>query len=83
MTKSSSKWMINLHSYSTTKTKLETELRNKTSTVKLLNTYCSGQIQVDSINPFLSPDGANPLLLMTCKRHKIGGTQEDVILCKW
>ena len=83
MTHSSSKWMINLQSYSTTKTKLETALRNKTSTVKLLNTYCCGQTQFASINPFLSPDGANPLLLMLYKHHKKDDPQEAIILCKW
>lgn len=81
--RSSSKWTINLQSYSTTKTKLETELRNKTSTVKLLNTYCSGQTQFDTVNPFLSPDGANPFLTMIYKHHKSNDPQEAIILCKW
>ena len=75
--------MINLQSYSVTTTKLETELRNKTPTVKLLNTYCSRQTQFDTINPFLSPDGTNPFLLMVYKHYKRGDPQEDIILCKW
>ena len=83
MTKSSSKWTINLQSYSTTKTKLETELRNKTSTVKLLNTYCSGQTQFNAVNPFLSPSGANPFLKVIYKLHKKDDAAEAIILCKW
>ena len=56
-------YVINLQAFSDTRTKLETELRNKSKTADLLDTYCSQQHSFDNTNPFVAPDGAFPLLL--------------------
>ena len=51
-------YVIDLNAFSRTKMKLETELRNKPTVIKLLKTYCSGAKPFSEKKPLLSPNGA-------------------------
>jgi hypothetical protein len=57
-------WTINLDALSKHKIKLETELRNRSSAIDLIKTYCKQKTQFETTDP-LTPgheDGAHPLL---------------------
>jgi hypothetical protein len=55
-------YTIDLQAFSKSRIRLETELRNNSAAIEILDTYCTEGVKFDEVNPFLNPDGANPLL---------------------
>lgn len=65
-------YKIDLQAFSKSRVRLETELRDQSKAIEILDTYCSDGGKYNEINPFLNPDGANPLL-RTLYKHNASG----------
>ena len=71
-TQNGKNYVINLQSFSRYKMKLSTELRNCSGSRDILDTYCADKTAYEETNPFLSPDGAHPLMIELYKYNREG-----------
>ena len=73
-------YRIDLQAFSSSRIRLETELRNNHSSIEILDTYCTDGTKFNEVNPLLNPDGAFPLLRELYK-HEDGGYKAPWGVC--
>jgi hypothetical protein len=75
-------YTINLQAFSQSRVRLETELRDQSAAIEILDTYCSDGKRFNDINPLLNPDGANPLLTELYVHNASGNTKSPWGQCE-
>ena len=74
-------YSIDLQAFSNSRIRLETELRNSSASIEILDTYCTDGSRFEEVNPLINPDGANPLLLDLYEHSKDGPQQSPWGTC--
>jgi hypothetical protein len=75
-------YTIDLQAFSKSRVRLETELRDHSAGIEILDTYCSDGKRFNEVNPLLNPDGANPLLNDLYKHNIEGDSKSPWGVCE-